>query len=102
MIEIKNAHTYKGPGVWVERTHGSPLQNWFYMHNESERDKVCDQYLAELRIRYKRGGAEKNELIRLATIYKETNHLILICWCAPKRCHAQSIAQAVKAIALTL
>lgn len=36
------------------------------------------------------------ELERLADIYQETGHLKLGCWCAPKPCHGQIVANAVQ------
>lgn len=38
------------------------------------------------------------ELFRLARKYEETGELQLECWCSPKPCHAEVIAEAVTAI----
>ena len=40
----------------------------------------------------------RNELIHLARKYETNNHLELECWCAPKPCHAEVIAEAIEAI----
>jgi hypothetical protein len=96
MIEIKNKRDYSGSGVYVGRP--SPLGNPFPMLNEGMRDEVCDKYQAWLRAEYKKNGAVKAELERLARMYKAQGRLVLVCWCAPKRCHAQSIKKAILGI----
>jgi hypothetical protein len=40
----------------------------------------------------------KDELIRLARMYEEKGELQLECWCSPKPCHAEVIAEAINAI----
>lgn len=88
VVSRRKGGTKAPPGysiVRVDRT--SPLGNPFVMRNEAERDSVCDRYhqhfahslvhsvfMDELRERVQRG--EK---------------LALECWCAPKRCHADTI-----------
>lgn len=83
----KIEHEYQ---VRVDRT--SVLGNPFYMHNESYRDDVCDKYA--LYFEKKIAGEDVafiNELCRLANIAKKYGKLELFCWCAPKRCHAETI-----------
>ena len=43
-------------------------------------------------------GAVQDELDRLVNIYLEHDQLTLYCWCAPKRCHAESIMRVVVTI----
>lgn len=70
---------------------GSPLGNPFYMADESQRDTVCDHYqvwfdhkVADLDPQVMR------ELDRLYLLAKQGD-LVLGCFCAPKRCHGETI-----------
>lgn len=71
----------------------SPLGNPFHMATEADRDSVCDEYAVLLRRKIKHGQDVKvrNELNRLYRLYKQYGCLKLYCWCAPKRCHAETI-----------
>lgn len=66
----------------------TPLGNPFNMRSEIDRDKVCDQYeqwfhanLIKLR----------PHLERLWIIGNQNGELFLGCYCAPKRCHCDTI-----------
>ena len=68
------------------------LGNRFIMRNESERDSVCNEYQEW----FDRQIANKDEevlkeLRRIWKIWKEHKTIYLYCWCAPKRCHAETI-----------
>ena len=70
---------------------GSPLGNPFVMKSEADRDRVCDQYAVWFEERVKAGDAlVMNELRRLYKIAKRGG-LVLGCYCAPKRCHGETI-----------
>ena len=70
---------------------GSPLGNPFVMKSEADRDRVCDQYAVWFEERVKAGDARvMNELRRLYKIAKRGG-LVLGCYCAPKRCHGETI-----------
>lgn len=102
MITIKNLRNSKPQCEWqvrVDRT--SVLGNPFYMSDESHRDEVCDKYEDYF---YNMVGFDEDagfhnikafrfneELRRLVAIYKKHGKLELYCWCAPKRCHAETI-----------
>ncbi len=100
MIEVKNMRVEKPSNPWdikVDRT--SPLGNPFIMHTESERDSVCNQYEKWLSDMI----ASKNNIVcsemnRLYKIYKQFNRLNLYCWCAPKRCHAETIKRLIEEV----
>jgi hypothetical protein len=71
----------------------SPLGNPFRMSSESQRDEVCDKYENYFR---QQSGNDVNA--RFATaLYKIVDacmiyhRVYLMCWCAPKRCHAEKI-----------
>ena len=103
----------------VDRSSGSRVGNPFRMADEGEREAVCDAYeellLRTLRgegpglgevaeIRARRGlrlqpggwdaGRAVEELIRLRDV-AEAGPLRLDCWCAPRRCHAESVRAAL-------
>ena len=67
------------------------LGNWFFMHNEKERDIVCDKYQKWFDIAI----TNKNERVlnELRKIYKlaKIQDVALGCWCYPKRCHSETI-----------
>lgn len=81
---VKPRHPYD---VRVDRA--SILGNPYFMADESERDKVCDEY--NNWFEYEKDGKLKSELLRIRTILQEHGQLRLFCWCAPKRCHAETI-----------
>lgn len=65
---------YPKDAVWVDRR--SQFGNPYIMQSEAERDMVCDAF-------------EQNTLPHLNVT--ELRGKDLICWCAPKRCHADAI-----------
>lgn len=81
MAIIYNSRNRNAPpgAVLVDRR--TPWGNPFVMMDESDRDKVCDQFAEYAKRRLER---EPNWLEPLRG--KD-----LICWCAPKRCHASTL-----------
>lgn len=75
----KRIHGVPQGAVYVGRP--SKFGNPFVMHSEAERDAVCDQYEAWLQA--------QPELIKAAQ--RELRGKDLVCWCAPRRCHAQTL-----------
>ena len=81
MIEIKNLRFDK-----------SILGNPYFMKNEGLRDEVCKKYeLYFYNQIAKNNQAFLNELRNLYKIHRKYGKLRLFCWCAPKRCHAETI-----------
>lgn len=73
------------------------LGNPFFMKDESMRDEVCDRY--ETWFKQKVANADPavmNQLRALWTIGKRTGVVNLGCYCAPRRCHADTIARFLK------
>ena len=70
----------------------SILGNPFVLDKESDRDLVCDLYEDWFK---EQARVFKPEILRLLSIYKEFGKLRLFCWCAPKRCHANTIRTAI-------
>jgi len=92
-IRIENRHTYNGKGVYVGRP--SVLGNTFRIGRDGDRKTVIKKNLRWLRKKYIERGAVYRELHRLAEMARRED-LILICWCAPRACHAYLIAYIVR------
>jgi len=91
-IEIMNLRVCKPSKLYDVRVdRSSILGNPFPMKAVSQRDRVCDQYAEYAAKKIKESGAYRQEMIRLYRLYKEHGQLRLFCWCAPKRCHAETI-----------
>ena len=102
MIEIMNLHS--SYPVWVydiKVDRSSVLGNPYHMYGEQARDLVCEQYSVYCHEMLCRGTSDKaiafrKEFMRLVKIYHEHGKLRLFCWCAPKRCHAQTLASYIE------
>jgi len=91
MIEIMNLRNTKPSLPYdfkVDRT--TPLGNKFVMHKESDRNLVCDQYDEHFSDLLESERPMKY-FMQIYTAYKEHRTVRLFCWCAPKRCHAETI-----------
>lgn len=77
------------------------LGNPFAMKSEKERDLVCERYSEWLDSQIKANNKKIiNELKKIYNHAKENEETKIACWCSPKRCHADKIAEVVnKAIA---
>lgn len=79
---------------------GSPLGNPYPMENNTlaERDRVIALYKVWFNEKLKeRDPVVCNELKRLYDLAKERGELILGCYCTPKRCHGEVIANFLNA-----
>ncbi len=84
------------PGaVYIGRP--SPLGNPYILQNprsRSERNLVCDMYEVWFEDRVRAQDPRvMNELRRLYKLAKTQGRLVLGCYCAPKRCHGETIKQ---------
>jgi hypothetical protein len=86
-IKVENKKTYKGPGEYVGRPH--ILGNPFPMHDESQRANVITKYRQWL-FKHMNEPIYQYHLQRLLELARK-GPLTLICWCAPKACHADVI-----------
>jgi hypothetical protein len=92
MITIKNLRTEKPTQVWqVKVDRSSVLGNPFYMATENQRDEVCLKYETYFKKKLDSDVRFREELRRLYRIHRDYGKLELFCWCAPKRCHAETI-----------
>lgn len=91
-LKTEQFDVYPPWDVRVDRSSGSPLGNDFRLP-EFTRDESCEEY-AEwflLSLHNDTCIAFHNELLRLKDIYIEHGKLRLFCFCAPLRCHAETI-----------
>lgn len=93
MIVIANLRSSQ-EGHRVDRQ--SPVGNPYFMKNESKRDEVCDKYEANFNKLLEQAPA-KAYLAKLLEIYKRDGTITLLCWCAPRRCHAETIKRWLEA-----
>jgi hypothetical protein len=90
VLQVLNKRNSGTRGEYVGRP--SPLGNPFKLEHESDRDAVIARYEIWLRERIvARDRRVCDELNRLYVIARDTGLLELVCWCAPKRCHADVI-----------
>jgi hypothetical protein len=97
MITIENLREKKPTEPWeIKVDRGSHLGNPTKMHSDYVRNLVCDEYEKYFYSMVKNSNTDsafKDALSALAEIYKEYGKLALFCWCAPKRCHAETIRE---------
>lgn len=93
-IEISNKKR-GGKGVYVGRP--TALGNPYVLASEEKREQVIAQYAAWLEDRLQQGDVRvQAELNRLYQKALKEGWLELTCWCAPRRCHAEVIAQKLR------
>jgi hypothetical protein len=95
VIHIKNTRKAEEYGYTVFRIdRQTPVGNPFIMHSESERDQVCDAYRewfrGQLVLESSRTLAFHAYLNKIKQAHQQGN-IALACWCAPKRCHGDTI-----------
>jgi hypothetical protein len=102
MIEVVNKKTYnKHDATYVGR--GSPLGNP-YSHRPSvaavvkvkSREEAIKRYRVWLEHQIDEPGHARMFFLDLVKFYKDFGTLKLACWCAPKACHAEVIAEMVE------
>ena len=94
MITIVNKH-HGSSGIYVGRPTvlGNP-----YTLNVYTRTDAITRYRIWLRQQWHLHGEVHAVLLELARQYKAYAQLTLVCWCAPQRCHAEVIREAVLGI----
>ena len=94
MITIVNKH-HDSSGVYVGRP--TVLGNPYTLEAYTRTDAIA-RYRIWLRQQWQRHGEVHAALLQLARRYQEREQLTLLCWCAPQRCHAEVIREAVLGI----
>ena len=95
MIEIINKKTpYRGTATVIYCGRPSIFGNPFTISSTCSRDEACDNFHKWLAEQPEYSHIRKN-IIRLAVRVLAGEQLALQCWCAPERCHAESIRDAI-------
>ena len=82
-------------GVYVGRP--TPLGNPFRLLREEDRDQVVARYAVWLEEELRQGNpAVTRALEELYRRLKRQGALTLLCFCAPRRCHAEVIAERLR------
>ena len=85
-------------GVYVGRP--TPLGNPFRLENEEQREEVVVRYATWLEQELRQGNrAVTRALEELYRQLKRQGNITLVCFCAPRRCHAEVIAERLKLMA---
>ena len=106
VIEIMNLRTDKPSELWdVKVDRSSPLGNPFFMKTENRREQVCDKYETWFEEQFTKYTQEERmefnvEIGRLERLHARHGKLRLFCWCAPKRCHAETIRDYLEGLEL--
>lgn len=95
-MEIVNKHhlpksSLEWPKGCVYVGRGSPLGNPFLISAHSDREEVVRRYEVWLRKRIRAGDSRV-----LAALNRLGDDSILVCYCAPLRCHAEVIRKVWK------
>ncbi len=96
MIEIMNLRNEKPSKPYdFYIDHRSPVGNPFPMKSELYRDGVCNEYQVyfDKQLRSPNGIPILQYLEMLIHVYRQYGKLRLFCWCAPKRCHGETIKE---------
>jgi hypothetical protein len=85
-------------GAYVGRP--TPLGNPFRLESEDQREEVVSRYAAWIEEELRQGNrAVAQALGDLYRRLKRRGELTLLCFCAPKRCHAEVIAEHLRRMA---
>lgn len=94
-IRIVNLKSYtpRKDEVLIKVDRSTVVGNPFPMRSEAQRDEVCRKYNEYFGNIVKNPDSNKEFMDYLRYIYKVSrlHNIALGCWCAPKRCHAETI-----------
>jgi hypothetical protein len=95
-LQIRVARKGQGlRGVYVGRP--TPLGNPFRLEREDQREEVVSRYATWLEAELNKGNREvARALEELYRRLKRQGALTLLCFCAPRRCHGEVIAEHLK------
>lgn len=89
--------------IHVDRTH-PVLGNPFILtdpNDDAERERVLEAYRHNFEQDWAIQGPKYFKVMQIAQLVLEGKNVILMCWCAPKRCHAEIIRDRVLEIIRT-
>ncbi len=106
-INVVNKNNFKFTGaeneVYIGRAmpgiKGSVLGNPYRIGRDGTREEVIEKYRRDMQWKIVEGGAEYRELQRLADMASRGD-LILVCFCAPDKCHGDVIKSEIESIHL--
>jgi hypothetical protein len=94
-LKVHVARKGRAQGIYVGRP--TPLGNPFRLIKEEDRERVVNQYATWLNEQLRQGNPEVTRAMEeLYGVLKRKGELTLICFCAPKRCHGEVIAEHLK------
>lgn len=76
----------------------TPLGNRFIIGQDGSRDEVCDKYDADFEYLLLANNAAQAQFQDLCRRARNNEEINLGCWCAPERCHAQTIRREIIAL----
>ncbi|MGH1461249.1 MAG: DUF4326 domain-containing protein [Neptuniibacter sp.] len=92
-VHVVNKYKHGNIGIYIGR--GSPFGNPYKMAGEASRDQVCDQYEGYFKKKVETDPGFKIQLdVLVAKARKED--VRLVCFCAPKRCHGETIKRYIE------
>jgi hypothetical protein len=95
VLKIRVARKGQAQGFYVGRP--TPLGNPFRLEREDQRDQVVNQYATWLDQQLRQGNPEVSRALgELYEALKRRGSVTLLCFCAPRRCHAEVIAWHLK------
>lgn len=74
---------------------GTPLENPFYLAAGCTRDQSCDKYHEYFYNSMRHKHLFRQAVWKLIEAYKKYGKLWLLCWCAPERCHTETIKESI-------
>ena len=97
MIRVVNLRDYAPVTneVLIKVDRSSIVGNPFYMKDESQRNKVCDEYEIYFKSKMLNSLPFQAFVKNIKNVSKESD-VALGCWCHPKRCHADTIKNYIR------
>ena len=90
ILNLKSVKPFMHYDFLIDRT--SPVGNVYPMHVETMSELVCDQYEEYFKRMIDIAPSNFNDYLeQMVTACKTYGELRLFCWCAPKRCHGETI-----------
>lgn len=96
IVNLRNYNLHEGE-VLIKVDRSTAVGNPFFMRDESMRDEVCDKYAQYFDKMFGRQNEFTTSIHNIVRIAKEHN-VALGCWCAPKRCHAETIKKYIESV----
>jgi hypothetical protein len=100
MIRIENIRTYNPKDnptyIHVKVDRSTIFGNPYPLSSESYRDTCVSLYRKYFDTVLLPKSRIRETLSRLSKFHKEGRTIVLLCWCAPKKCHAEVIKEYIE------